>query len=276
MATSYYCFRHFIFNLWRLFSAVLPHEPATTSANRSSPSRSTEGQTKVNGGGKARTCLAFGHEYPHVGKCPALKSKCRKCNQQGYFAKSWLCCKIRVNQIERLLTTAGEEAEAEDWRTWSGATPKLRRMRLKSSGGWEKLHLYLFGRSFSLVTDNEAVEFIFRNPKNASRDGFSGCRGTHATSSTSPAPKTSRTTCRNSQRVARNKREWRGRRLGSLLPLRRRSYADDGPREPIRSTVMFAILRHYGIPRSSVRREWWKPTVSNGNVLADDRTCCKA
>ena len=32
--------------------------------------------------------------------------------------------------------------------------------------GWAKLHLYPFGGSFHLVTDNGAVEFISRNPKN--------------------------------------------------------------------------------------------------------------
>ena len=56
------------------------------------------------------------------------------------------CASRRLNEVERRYSQIEKEALAVVW-------------------ACEKLHLYLFGREFVMVTDNRAVELIFRNPK---------------------------------------------------------------------------------------------------------------
>lgn len=56
------------------------------------------------------------------------------------------CASRRLTQVERRYSQVEKEALAVVW-------------------ACEKLHLYIFGREFKLVTDNRAVELIFRNPR---------------------------------------------------------------------------------------------------------------
>ena len=69
-----------------------------TASTRNRNQAASQGNKRLD---STKKCFACGYEYPHKDECPAQKSKCRKCNAVGHFAKSRLCTKNRVNFIDQ-------------------------------------------------------------------------------------------------------------------------------------------------------------------------------